>query len=390
MDRITRTRVTPGHDSHRSAEIKLSVVVPLMNEQESVEPLLRQLAQALLPLHSRSARKSDEAEAVLTNHDEQGWPRLVLDSVGEGCEIILVDDGSQDRTYEHAVQASRISPIPVRVISLQRNFGQTAAMQAGIDAARGRLIATLDGDLQNDPADIPIMIERLEADDLDLLVGRRRCRQDGMLLRLIPSWIANRLIARVTGVKISDYGCSLKIYRADVIRQVRLQGEMHRFIPAWVALVTQPSRIGEMDVRHRARQFGKSKYGISRAIRVILDLMSVLFFMRFRARPGHFFGTVGIVIGAVGLAMLAMLFVDKYLFGEDIGSRPMLIIGALAVMSSVQFICFGIMAEMLSRIYHESSTRSTYVVRQVHDNHQVADESSDPNPSECSSIRAVG
>ncbi len=294
------------------------------------------------------------------------WPRLADLEESSGCEIILVDDGSTDRTVERAVAASSTIPIPVRVISLQRNFGQTAAMQAGIDASSGRLIATLDGDLQNDPADIPMMVEHLEASGLDLLVGRRKNRQDGMFLRLIPSWIANRLIARVTGVKISDYGCSLKIYRSSVIKQVRLMGEMHRFIPAWVALVTHPSRIGEIDVRHRAREYGTSKYGISRTIRVILDLMSVLFFMRFRARPGHFFGTVGLVIGMFGAVMLGSLLVAKYGLGQDIGTRPMLIVGSLAMLSSVQFICFGIMAEMLSRVYYESTDKATYVTREVH------------------------
>ena len=168
----------------------------------------------------------------------------------------------------------------------------------------GRLIATLDGDLQNDPADIIPMVQHLERHDLDLLVGRRKNRQDGLVLRLIPSWIANRLIARVTGVRIRDYGCSLKIYRASVIKQVRLMGEMHRFIPAWVASVTHPSRIGELEVSHRPRQFGESKYGISRTIRVLIDLLSVLFFLKYRARPGHFFGTLGLLVGMVGTAML--------------------------------------------------------------------------------------
>ena len=348
-------------DELLSSDVELSVVVPLLNEEESVAQLLKRLEDALLPLHQ--AWKDRAA----TDH----WPRLSEGKFpegkrGTGCEIILVDDGSTDRTFDRAIEVSGTLAVPVRVVSLQRNFGQTAAMQAGIDAAQGRLIATLDGDLQNDPADLPMMVDYLEANGLDLLCGRRKNRQDGMFLRLIPSWIANRLIARVTGVRISDYGCSLKVYRGSIIKQVRLMGEMHRFIPAWVSLVTHPSRIGEIDVRHQAREFGKSKYGISRTIRVVLDLMSVLFFMRFRARPGHFFGVVGMIVGMIGAGMLASLVVAKYGLGQDIGTRPMLIVGSLAMLSSVQFVCFGIMAEMLTRVYHESGGRMTYVVRQLH------------------------
>jgi glycosyltransferase involved in cell wall biosynthesis len=342
-------------------EADLSVVIPLMNEEESVVALLERLDEVLAPRHGAKTDKGVQPAGY-----SNPWLRLSESAEPILCEIILVDDGSTDRTCERAVEACSGMSVPTRVISLQRNFGQTAAMQAGIDAATGRLIATLDGDLQNDPADIPMMVDHLESEGLDLLCGRRKNRQDGMFLRLIPSWIANRLISRVTGVKISDYGCSLKVYRSSVIKQVRLMGEMHRFIPAWVALVTDPSRIGEIDVRHRAREFGRSKYGISRTLRVILDLMSVLFFMRFRARPGHFFGAVGLVIGLLGAAMLGSLVVAKYGMGQDIGTRPMLIVGSLAMLSSIQFICFGIMAELLSRTYYEASDRTTYVTRDIY------------------------
>jgi glycosyltransferase involved in cell wall biosynthesis len=323
-----------------NSKIDLSIVIPLYNEDESVRPLISALSQTF---------------------DRDREPPISPDR----CEVVLVDDGSRDRTYLTAVEAAAECNLTVKVLRLQRNFGQTAAMQAGIDAARGRLIATLDGDLQNDPADIPRMVEYLEAHDLDLLVGRRKKRQDALLLRLVPSWIANRLIARVTGVQIHDYGCSLKIYRASVIKQVKLMGEMHRFIPAWVAAVTHPSKIGEIDVHHRSRQFGTSKYGISRTLRVILDLLSVLFFMRFRARPGHFFGAIGLGIGVVGAIMLTIVFVSKFALGQDIGSRPMLLLGAFAALTSVQMICFGVMAEMLARIYHQSSDHATYFIRQV-------------------------
>ena len=345
--------------------VDLSVVVPLYNESESVPELLRRLDETLGPLHEQAIQGLDNAHEGVTDSKVRAQ--------GMSCEIVLVDDGSRDSTYQVARHHGELVSVPVQIVSLQRNFGQTAAMQAGIDHASGEMIATMDGDLQNDPADLPMMVDQFRERGLDLLCGRRKKRQDGMLLRLIPSWIANRLIAKVTGVKISDNGCSLKVYRGSIIKQVRLMGEMHRFIPAWVSQVTHPSNIGEVDVRHHARQFGQSKYGISRTIRVVLDLMAVLFFMRFRARPGHFFGVVGMAIGSIGMFMLGSLLIAKYGFGEDIGTRPMLIVGALAMLSSVQFICFGIMAEMLTRIYHESGNRTTYVVRNTSSHHHATD-----------------
>lgn len=345
--------------------VDFSVVVPLYNESESVPELLRRLDETLGPLHEQAMQGLD--------HAHEGVNDRKVREQGMTCEIVLVDDGSRDSTYQVARHHGELVSVPVQIVSLQRNFGQTAAMQAGIDHSAGEMIATMDGDLQNDPADLPMMVDQFRERGLDLLCGRRKKRQDGMLLRLIPSWIANRLIAKVTGVKISDNGCSLKVYRGSIIKQVRLMGEMHRFIPAWVSQVTHPSNIGEVDVRHHARQFGQSKYGISRTIRVVLDLMAVLFFMRFRARPGHFFGVVGMAIGSIGMFMLGSLLIAKYGFGEDIGTRPMLIVGALAMLSSVQFICFGIMAEMLTRIYHESGNRTTYVVRNTSSHHHAAD-----------------
>lgn len=343
-----------------NSTIDLSIVIPLYNEDESVLPLLSAIVDAF---RDPNASKANDRTK----------------QVGD-CEIILVDDGSSDQTYKRAMDAAASCTIPVKVLSLQRNFGQTAAMQAGIDASQGRLIATLDGDLQNDPADIPRMVAHLEANDLDLLVGRRKKRQDGLFLRLIPSWIANRLIAKVTGVQIHDYGCSLKIYRTSVIKQVKLMGEMHRFIPAWVAGVTHPSKIGEIDVNHQPRQFGASKYGISRTLRVILDLLSVLFFMRYRTRPGHFFGSIGLGIGVVGAIMLSIVFVSKFAFGEDIGSRPMLLMGGFAALSALQMVCFGVMAEMMSRIYHESSDNATYAIR--HCFSSASPESNDAAPTD--------
>lgn len=319
--------------------IELSLVVPVFNEEESIGPLIARIQEAMV-------------------NYSQPW------------ELILVDDGSTDATLANARAAIGRAGLDLYVVAMQRNFGQTAAMQAGITQARGRLIATLDGDLQNDPKDIPAMVAELERRELDLLVGWRKNRQDGLLLRKVPSWIANRLIGRITGVRLHDYGCSLKIYRGSVIKQVKLMGEMHRFIPAWVAGVVPSSRIGEMPVTHHARQHGVSKYGISRTFRVILDLLSVMFFMRFKARPGHFFGSLGLGLGALSGVILAYLFVDKFILGNDIGTRPLFMIGVMLFLSAVQLITTGILAEMIARTYYRDDSSVSYIVRDVYSGEQ--------------------
>jgi glycosyltransferase involved in cell wall biosynthesis len=325
-----------------SPAVELSLVVPVFNEEESVGPLISHIAEAMA-----------------------GYPAP--------WELILVDDGSTDATLANARAGLGRPGLDLHVLALQRNFGQTAAMQAGITQARGRLIATLDGDLQNDPKDVPQMVAELERRELDLLVGWRKNRQDGLLLRKVPSFIANRLIGRITGVRLHDYGCSLKIYRSSVIKQVKLMGEMHRFIPAWVAGVVPSSRIGEMPVTHHARQHGASKYGISRTFRVILDLLSVMFFMRFKARPGHFFGSLGLGLGGLAGVILAYLFVDKFIFGNDIGTRPLFLIGVMLFLSAVQLITTGIVAEMIARTYYRDDNSVSYIVRDVYSGDQ-------PNP----------
>ena len=313
-------------------EVELSVLVPVHNEEGSIAPLVESVCAA-------------------------------LKDFGKPWELIIVDDGSTDATLVNARKEIARDGLDLRIIELQRNFGQAAALQAGIDAARGRLLATLDGDLQNDPGDIPRMIAMLEEQQLDLLCGWRKDRQDGLVLRLIPSWIANVLIRKVTGVKVHDYGCGLKIYRTNILKQVRIMGDMHRFIPALVASVAPTTRIGEMVVSHHARQFGLSKYGISRTFRVMLDLLSVVFFMSFRHRPGHFFGVIGLTFGAVSALLFLYLFGVKFLFGEDIGTRPMLIVAVMLFLASVQMITTGIIAEILARPDGETRNyfvRSTY------------------------------
>ncbi|MDR1661605.1 MAG: glycosyltransferase family 2 protein [Azoarcus sp.] len=310
----------------------LSVVTPMYNEAENVEPLLERIHLAL---------------------DAYPWP----------WEVVLVDDGSSDATAEELLRCARLHGPHVRVVRLMRNFRQTAAMQAGIDAARGCVIATLDGDLQNDPIDIPRMAGRLLAEDLDLVAGWRKDRQDGLLLRKIPSRIANRLIASMTGVHLRDYGCSLKVFRASAIKNVRLYGEMHRFIPAWLATVTTPRRIAQEVVTHHARMFGESKYGLSRAFRVLLDLIFVYFFMRFRTRPGHFFGGIGIALGTLGGLILAYLMAVKFCFGEDIGNRPLFFGGFFLIIAGVQMVTSGVLSELLARIYYESGNTHSYLAQ---------------------------
>ena len=309
----------------------LSIVIPMYNEIENVVPMVARVHEGL------------------AGYDGE-W------------ELLVVDDGSTDGTPQALHDESAKYGSHVRVVELRRNFGQTAAMQAGIDEARGYLIATLDGDLQNDPADIPRMVDHLLENKLDLLTGWRKNRKDDLILRKIPSRIANRLIGKITGVRINDYDCSLKIYKASVIKQVRLYGEVHRFIPAWVAAVVPPSRIGEVVVTHNPRVAGESKYGISRTFRVILDLLSVYFFMRYRARPGHFFGSIGLGLGSLGSILLVYLGIVKFIMGEDIGNRPLFLIAVVMVIAALQFLTTGVLSELISRTYFESSQRQQYVI----------------------------
>jgi glycosyltransferase involved in cell wall biosynthesis len=312
----------------------LSLVVPMHDEEDNVLPLTTQVQAAMAA---------------------SPWP----------WQLILVDDGSRDRTAERIREAVAASPEHTAAVVLRRNFGQTAAMQAGIDAAGGSVIATMDGDLQNNPHDIVRMVRRLLDEDLDLLVGWRRERKDGFWLRRLPSMLANRLIVAVTGVRLHDYGCSLKVYRAAVLREVRLYGEMHRFIPTWMATVTSPERIREEEVSHFPRIHGRSKYGLSRTFKVLLDLLSMYFFVRFRASPGHFFGRIGLACGFVGMAALAWLAWLKLVEGEAIANRPLLLLAVLLVVIGVQFVCTGIVTEVLARTYFEVGAARTYLVRET-------------------------
>ena len=318
----SQSSTTPNH--------RLSVVVPMYNERESAQPLI------------------DAVQAALADYPH-AW------------ELIVVDDGSSDGTprilRSHAAQVGA----HIRVLELRRNFKQTAAMQAGIDAARGDVIVTMDGDLQNDPRDIPKLVARLLNEDLDMVAGWRHQRQDGLLLRKIPSRIANRLIRKVSGLEFHDLGCSLKAFRADVLRQIRLFGEMHRFIPAWLATVTSPSRMAEEPVRHHARMLGQSKYGISRTFRVIVDLLAMHFFLRFGSRPGHFFGGIGLGVMSLGSLVLMYLGALK-LLGHDVAGRPLLWVGFFGVLAGLQFLTTGVLAEIMMRVYYDEGKAQQYHV----------------------------
>jgi glycosyltransferase involved in cell wall biosynthesis len=307
---------------------RLSVVVPMYNELGNAVALI------------------DAVQAALADYR---WP----------WELIVVDDGSRDGTGAALERRAAQVGAHVRVLRLLRNFRQTAAMQAGIDASRGDVIVTLDGDLQNDPADIARLVARLLREDLDLVAGWRRERQDGLWLRRVPSLLANRLIRRTTGLAFRDLGCSLKAFRASVLKQVRLYGEMHRFIPAWLATVTSPERMAEEPVNHRARTVGSSKYGLGRSGRVMVDMLAVHFFLNFGARPGHFFGALGLATAGAGGLILAWLAALK-LAGESIGTRPLLALGFFLVIGGLQFLTTGVLAELLIRIYYDGGHARPY------------------------------
>jgi glycosyltransferase involved in cell wall biosynthesis len=309
-----------------AAKPEISVVVPLYNEAPNVEELHRELSASLARL-------------------------------GRPYEILLVDDGSTDGTPEGLRRIEAGDP-HVRVLRLRRNFGQTAAFSAGFDHAQGDVVVTSDGDLQNDPADIPALVAKLE-EGFDMVCGWRRDRQDPAAKR-VPSWFANRLISWSTGVHLHDYGCSLKAMRADVAKGLRLYGEMHRFIPA-VASWTGVSLV-EMPVNHRPRTRGKSKYGLGRTVRVLLDLFTVKFLGAYGTRPAHLFGLMGLVFGGGGFLILAYLSYIRLFADTAIGGRPLLLLGALLFLTGVILVSFGLVAELLVRTYHESQGKPIYVV----------------------------
>ncbi len=307
----------------------ISIVIPLYNEEENVREL-------------------------------HGRLKPVMESIGDHYEIIFIDDGSTDNTLS-LLQEIQAADDTVIILSLRRNFGQTAAFAAGFDYSRGDIIVTMDGDLQNDPQDIPKLLELMK--DNDLVSGWRKKRKDPFLSRRLPSIIANSLISKVTGVNLHDYGCSLKAYRRDVIKNLKLYGEMHRFIPAvasWYGV-----RIAEVETTHHPRLRGKSKYGISRTMKVVLDLITVKFLQSFSTKPLQFFGPIGLLSGALGFLISLYLSIDKIFSGKDIGGRPLLLLGALLIIVGIQFIGMGLLGEMMVRVYHETQKKPIYVIKKV-------------------------
>lgn len=326
--------------------LDVSIVVAIYNEEESIPALCEQLDR-------------------------------VMRGLGKSYEILLVDDGSKDRSWEVLLAMAERYP-GLRLIRFRRNFGQTPAIAAGFDAAEGAVVVTLDADLQNDPADIPMMLERLDR-GMDVVSGWRKDRQDRFLDRKLPSMLANGLISRITGVRLHDYGCSLKAYRRDIVKNLKLYGEMHRFIPALASWVG--GRIDEAPVRHHARRFGRSKYGISRTLRVVLDLITVKFLLQYSTRPIQIFGRIGIRFGAIALLMLLLLAADWVAgacgaYAPDgwlsawphtyLLKRPFWVITPLVLLGfCLQFIALGLMAEIQTRTYHESQNKPVYVIRET-------------------------
>jgi glycosyltransferase involved in cell wall biosynthesis len=309
---------------------EISVVVPMRNESPNIAELYRELTG-------------------------------VLTAFGRPYEILAIDDGSTDDTFAR-LTALQSQDSRLRVVQFRRNFGQTAAFAAGFALARGRFIVTSDGDLQNDPSDIPAMIEIAERGP-DIVAGWRKNRQDPFFSRRLPSMIANAIISFSTGVKLHDYGCSLKVFRAEVVKPMKLYGEMHRFLPAIASEIGVT--IEERVVNHRARRHGASNYGISRTIRVVLDLLTVKFLISYSTRPLHIFGLLGFIMGLLGTVVCGWLAYQRLFGYESIGGRPLLLLGILLIFTGVQLVTLGLLAEMQARTYHESQNKPIYVIREI-------------------------
>ena len=316
---------------------ELSIVIPVQDESPNIKSLYEELTQ-------------------------------VLGQYGRSYELLIVDDGSTDDTFEQlATLQARDSRL--RVIRFRRNFGQTAAFAAGFAHARGRLVVTSDGDLQNDPRDIPAMVALIEQGN-DIVCGWRKDRKDTLVTRRLPSVLANKLISWATGVDLHDYGCSLKVFRAEVVKPLRLYGEMHRFIPAIASQIGV--RIAEMVVSHRPRQAGTTKYGLGRTIRVILDLATVKFLLSYSTRPLQIFGLIGLITGGFGVLITGYLGYIRLFTTQGIGDRPLLLLGVMLIFIGVQLLTFGLLAEVLARTYYESQDKPTYVIREIRESAESA------------------
>jgi len=306
--------------------------MPLLNEQDNVSELVESI------------------ESVMTSH-------------GINFELIAVDDGSTDDTVA-VLERMQSSRLYITIIELRRNFGQTAAMAAGFDHARGNVIVPIDGDLQNDPADIPRLMAKLD-EGYDVVSGWRRRRQDKYITRKLPSWMANFIIGKITGIKLHDYGCSLKAYHRDVVENIKLYGEMHRFIPAIASW--SGAKVTELEVNHRPRTRGKTKYGLNRTLKVILDLVTVKFLGSFSTKPLHIFGGIGLLTFLLAFVSGTLVLYQKFQTVDplNMNKNPLLVLTGVLAMMSVQFLLMGLLAEMMCRTYHESQNKATYAIRRI-------------------------
>ncbi len=311
-------------------KIRLSVVIPVYNEKESISHLYKKLNDTLSGLKMR-------------------------------YEVILIDDGSIDGTYNELLKIHKKNS-SFKIIRLRRNFGQTSAMSAGFDHSSGEIIVTLDADLQNDPKDIPKILNKLD-EGYDIVRGWRKSRQDKAITRRFPSVVANKMISSLTGVYLHDYGCTLKAYRREIIENIELYGEMHRYIPAiasWMGV-----KVAEIPVTHHSRRFGKSKYGISRTIRVILDIITIKFLLSYSQRPIQIFGLAGLLSGSAGFVITLYLIIMRLFFGQALADRPLFILSIFMIFIGIQLITMGLLAEINMRIYHEAQDKSTYVIKEI-------------------------
>ncbi|MGQ9617992.1 MAG: glycosyltransferase family 2 protein [Candidatus Aminicenantia bacterium] len=315
----------------KEERIGISVVSPVFNERDNVEELHRELISS-------------------------------LEKMGKSFEIIFVDDGSTDSTFEK-LKKLREKDERVKIIRFRKNFGQTAALSAGFDYSKGEVVITIDADLQNDPSDIEILLEKLK-EGYDLVSGWRWKRKDKFFTRVLPSKIANFLISLITGVKLHDYGCTLKAYRSEIVKNIKLYGEMHRFVPAVASLLGV--RVAEVKVNHRQRKAGRSKYGLGRTVKVILDLITVKFLISYSTRPLQIFGLIGLLTGGTGFLLGIYLTYLKLIEKQAIGNRPLLLLSVLLIFLGAQFISLGLLAEMLSRTYHEAVEKKIYFIKELH------------------------
>jgi glycosyltransferase involved in cell wall biosynthesis len=332
----------------------------------------------LIPTFALIIKIMRELSVVITVMDEQDNIKPLLESVhnalaGIDYEIVLVDDGSTDKTKQQILEHADERTI---LVELRKNYGQSTAMTAGIDYSHGKYVALLDGDLQNDPTDIPAMLDLLKKEDWDVVAGNRKNRKDGFILRRLPSKIANSLIRRMTGVYIKDYGCTLKVFKREIAEELGLYGELHRFIPVLAKL--QGARITQVDVKHHPRIHGKSKYGINRTFKVMSDLILLVFFRKYLQKPMHLFGTIGFISFGLGALINIYLLILK-IMGHDIWGKPLLILGLILLLGGIQFITIGIIADINIRTYFESQNKKTYNVRKVYHARREVSQTSEIN-----------